>query len=117
MITNAIGSLLLATAMAGLGVGCTTRAPTTDAWIGRWNGPEGTYLNIAGANGAYEITIMDLDNARTFAGVAMGDHVEFERDGIKESLRPTDGNTTGMKWLAGKADCLTVKTGEGYCRD
>jgi len=47
----------------------------------------------------------------------MGDHVEFERDGIKESLRPTDGNTTGMKWLAGKADCLTVKTGEGYCRD
>jgi hypothetical protein len=79
--------------------------------------PGSTYLDIAGANGAYEITIKDLDSARTFAGAATGDQVDFERDGIKESLRATDGNTTGMKWLAGKADCLTVKTGEGYCRD
>lgn len=37
-------------------------------------------------------------------------------DGVKESLRATDGNREGMKWLAGKADCLTVKKGEGSCR-
>ena len=29
----------------------------------------------------------------------------------------TDGDATGMKWLAGKARCLTVRVGEGYCRD
>jgi len=94
-----------------------SRAPEADAWIGRWNGPEGTYLAVAGASGIYEITIMDLDSARTFKGSAAGDHIEFERDGTQESLTPTDGNATGMKWLAGKLDCLTVKPGEGYCRD
>ena len=42
----------------------------TDEWVGRWTGPEGTYLDIA-----------------------------------------------GTKWLAGKANCLTIMLGEGYCRD
>ena len=40
--------------------GCTTSDPAgtpTDAWVGRWTGPEGTYLELAGANGVYEITI------------------------------------------------------------
>jgi hypothetical protein len=121
---NAIGSFLSVTLIAGIAVGCTRSSPppvataeNADAWVGRWNGPEGTYLHVAGANGVYEITIMDLDSARTFKGLAAGDRIDFERDGTKESLRSTDGNGTGMKWLAGKADCLTVKTGEGYCRD
>jgi hypothetical protein len=91
--------------------------PTADEWVGRWIGPEGTYLDIAGANGVYEVTVKDLDRARTFSGSAVGDHIEFQRDGIKEYPRATDGNDTGMKWLAGKTDCLTVKPGEGYCRD
>ena len=30
---------------------------------------------------------------------------------------PTDGDATGLKYLAGKKDCLTVEPGEGYCRD
>jgi len=42
---------------------------------------------------------------------------EFERDGLQESIRPTNGDETGMKWLAGKKNCLTVRPGEGYCRD
>ena len=102
---------------AVLAVGCTKSAPSTDAWVGRWIGPEGTYLDVAGAGGAYEITVMNLDGARTFTGAARGDEIVFERDGTAESLRATDGNATGMKWLAGKANCLTVRAGEGYCRD
>jgi hypothetical protein len=105
---------MLATALA---VGCTKAAPSTDAWIGRWTGPEGTYVEVTGAAGAYEIIVMNLDGARTFTGAAQGDEIAFERDGAAESLRATDGNETGMKWLAGKTNCLTVKPGEGYCRD
>ena len=100
--------------------GCSASDPpgaATDAWLGRWNGPEGTYLELAGANGAYEVTIKDLDAARTFTGAATGDRVEFLRDGVTESIRATNGDATGMKWLAGKTRCLTIKPGEGYCRD
>ena len=100
--------------------GCTgdgTKTALTDSWAGRWNGPEGTYLDIAGANGAYEITVKDLDAARTFTGAAAGDRIEFGRDGATESIAATNGDETGMKWLAGKTNCLTIKLGEGYCRD
>ena len=100
--------------------GCTSGgAPgtATDAWVGRWFGPEGTYLELAGANGVYEVTIKDLDAARTFAGATAGERIEFVRDGVPESIRATNGDATGMKWLAGKASCLTIKAGEGYCRD
>ena len=100
--------------------GCTAGTPAgtmTDAWLGRWTGPEGTYLELAGANGAYEVTIKDLDAARTFAGATAGDRIEFQRDGVAESIRATNGDATGMKWLAGKANCLTIQPGEGYCRD
>jgi hypothetical protein len=94
-----------------------TAAAATDAWVGRWTGPEGTYLAIAGSGGAYEITIKDLDAARAFSGSAAGSRIEFQRDGVTESIAATNGDATGMKWLAGKTNCLTVKPGEGYCRD
>jgi len=94
-----------------------TPAPSTDRWAGQWNGPEGTFLRIEGAQGRYDITVHDLDSPRSFAGRAAGDRIEFERDGVKESVRATNGAETGMKWLADKKDCLTVRTGEGYCRD
>ena len=97
--------------------GCTAENAATDAWAGRWTGPEGTYLAIAGAGGIYEITVKDLDAARTFNGSAAGNRIEFQRDGVMESIRATNGDETGMKWLAGKKNCLTIKTGEGYCRD
>jgi hypothetical protein len=89
----------------------------TDRWAGQWNGPEGTFLRIVGAQGKYEITIQNLDGPRTFQASASGDQVEFVRDGLKESIRATGGAETGMKWLADKSNCLTVRAGEGYCRD
>lgn len=101
--------------------GCQDRpspaAPATDAWVGQWNGPEGTFLQIAGSGGKYEITVRNLDGPRAFPGVAAGDRIEFERDGVKESVRATHGAETGMKWLSEKTNCLTVRAGEGYCRD
>lgn len=92
-------------------------APATDQWVGQWNGPEGTFLALAGGGGQYEVTVRNLDGPRTFAGTAAGDRIEFERDGVKESIRATNGAETGMKWLAEKKNCLTVRAGEGYCRD
>lgn len=90
---------------------------TTDKWIGKWIGPEGTFLLLAGGAGKYEITIQNLDGPRTFKGHAEGEQISFERDGVKEHLQKTNGNATGMKWLSEKTNCLTVRSGEGYCRD
>lgn len=89
----------------------------TDRWLGQWNGPEGTFLRLAGGQGKYEITIQNLDGPRTLKGNAAGGQIQFERDGLKESIRATGGAETGMKWLASKSNCLTVRAGEGYCRD
>jgi hypothetical protein len=92
-------------------------AAPTDAWLGRWTGPEGTFLLLEGGDGRYEVTIQNLDGPRIFQGVAAGASVEFERDGMAETLHATNGAGTGMKWLADKTNCLTVRLGEGYCRD
>ena len=94
-----------------------TSAPAADKWLGKWNGPEGTFLELVGGNGKYKVTIQNLDGPRTFQGQAAGNHIEFERNGVKESVRATNGAATGMKWLSEKSNCLTVRAGEGYCRD
>ena len=86
-------------------------------WLGQWDGPEGNYLRLADDQGKYEIIVRNLDGARTFYGSATGDQIQFERDGLKESIRATGGAETGMKWLSNKSNCLTIRTGEGYCRD
>jgi hypothetical protein len=89
-----------------------------DTWQGTWNGPEGTYLKLtAKPDSGYEVVIKDLDGERSFEGVGNGDQIRFTRDGRQERIQATDGTGTGMKWLAGKSDCLTVKAGEGYCRE
>jgi hypothetical protein len=88
-------------------------------YAGRWVGVEGMYLDIApaGTPGRYRLAMQwDLDNKGTFDGTAKGDTIVFERKGVTETLRPTNGDATGLKYLAGKATCLTVKPGEGYCR-
>lgn len=89
----------------------------TDQWLGQWNGPEGTFLRLEGGNGKYEITIQNLDGPRTFPGSAADEQIHFERSGVKETIRATNGADTGMKWLSDKANCLTVCPGEGFCRD
>ncbi len=94
-----------------------TATPASDKWLGKWNGPEGTFLLLAGGSGKYTVTIQNLDGPRTFPGNAVSGGIEFERDGAREVLRVSNGVQTGMKWLAEKANCLTVRAGEGYCKD
>jgi hypothetical protein len=105
----------------GLLCGCSDHsqqpaAPATDMWLGQWNGPEGTFLRLEGGNGRYTLTIQYLDGPRTYSGNSNGDHIDFERNQVKESIHATDGAATGMKWLADKSHCLTIRAGEGYCR-
>jgi hypothetical protein len=99
------------------GVACSAGGAATDRWLGQWTGPEGTYLRIAGGQGTYEITIQNLDGPQTYKGTAARDRIEFERNGARESIRASNGAGTGMKWLSDKSNCLTVRSGEGYCRD
>ncbi len=88
------------------------------SWAGKWNGVEGTYLRIlAKPDSKYEVIIRNLDGERSFEGVGSTDHITFARDGALEKISATDGAATGMKWLAGKSNCLTVRVGEGYCRE
>jgi hypothetical protein len=93
------------------------QAPAPDQWLGQWTGTEGTFLRISGGQGKYEITIQNLDGPRTFPGTAAGDRIQFARDGVAETIHPTTGAGTGMKWLTEKSNCLAVRSGEGYCRD
>lgn len=89
-------------------------------WIGRWTGVEGTYLVIRAGNGPGRYTLemqYTLDDSGTFQGTGNADGIGFTRPDGAQQLRHTDGNATGLKYLAGKKDCLTVKSGEGYCRD
>lgn len=89
----------------------------TDKWIGRWQGVEGTYLDLFKKGDKYIVTIADLDGPKIYEGVAAGDHIEFQRNSKTESIRATDGKGTGMKWLATEKNCLVVKVGsEGFCR-
>lgn len=88
----------------------------TDLWLGKWTGVEGTFLKLAGGDGIYEITIQNLDGLSTYQGKAAGKEIVFERNEEAVSIHATDGDGTGMKWLSGKSNCLTVVVGEGYCR-
>lgn len=96
--------------------------PVGDAWLGDWRGVEGLMLHIArdpqGRTGHYLLTMQySLDDKGSFDGVATGDALTFTRPDGPQVLRAGDGDATGLKWLAGKKDCLVVKPGEGYCRD
>lgn len=97
-----------------------SEAVTRDAWVGRWKGVEGTYLVVSkdAAPGKYRLEMQyTLDSKGKFDGTATPEGIAFERPDGKQVLRASSGDATGLKWLAGKKDCLKVKDGEGYCRD
>jgi len=94
-----------------------TSSATTDSWLGKWNGPEGTFIEISGGSGNYTIAIADLEGPKQFQGKSKGNQIMFERNGITEIIQASDGVGTGMKWLADKSNCLRVREGEGWCRE
>ena len=91
----------------------------TDAWVGKWIGVEGLVLDIqpAGERGRYVLSVTLLDGTKSYDGTADGDAIRFTRDGRPESIRAATGDQTGLKWLAGKQNCLMIQQGEGFCRD
>lgn len=85
---------------------------------GRWIGVEGMFMEVTPReDGRFDIEMQyDLDHRAKVVGYSTGNGLAFPRDGQLLVARPTDGDATGLKYLAGKATCLTVKPGEGYCR-
>ncbi|WP_374943825.1 hypothetical protein [Sphingomonas sp.] len=96
-----------------------------DLYIGHWVGVEGMVLDVkpTAEAGRYKLTMQwDLDHRGTFDGDIFDPGlvepaIVFERNGLRERLEFSDGAKIGLKYLAGKKDCLMVKPGEGYCRD
>jgi hypothetical protein len=88
-------------------------------WAGKWVGPEGLFVEIGpAAGGTFTLTMQsDLDTRGTYEGKPVEGGIAFERGGQQLLLRPASGDETGLKYLAGKQDCLMVAPGEGYCRD
>ncbi len=112
---------VVAPAPAGAASSAAMAKLPTNAWLGRWVGPEGLFLDIAAKGGAYSgrYTVTNrytLDAEEQFEAVADRDTLVFVRDGKPQRLRAGSGDETGMKWLGGKHDCLVVAAGEGYCR-
>jgi len=107
-----------AAASAASEVASSSTASAIDAiaFVGRWTGPEGTWLDIKPNGEAYRVTVSNLDGPRDFDGTADDGGIRFVRDGQTFVIRPGNGDDTGMKWLAGKKDCLVVAPSEGYCR-
>lgn len=94
--------------------------PPASDYVGRWTGVEGMFLDVAATDrpDRYRLTMQyDLDHRRTVTAKLDNDRLVFTSEGSSHSLVPTDGVATGLKYLAGKKDCLTVVPGEGYCRD
>lgn len=93
-------------------------AALEERYLGRWIGVEGMFLNVTRreAGGVSVDMQWDLDHRGTFAGSVTAEGLRFMRNGVAETAVLGDGDATGLKWLAGKKDCLVVKSGEGYCR-
>jgi hypothetical protein len=99
-----------------VGMPVVTASKVASAWLGRWTGPEGTYLDVLEDGPGFKVAIRNLDGVRTFEAKSTTDGLLFERDGAKETIKAGAGKDTGMKWLQEKSNCLVVNAGEGYCR-
>lgn len=94
--------------------------------IGKWDGPEGTYLSVTekmGGDGKqqlprkFEVEIKDLDKAEKFEGTAKDRAIEFTRKGRVETVKAATGAETGMKGFDKETNCVVVTKGsEGFCR-
>ena len=103
-----------ATSPAGSPAAASTKA---EALVGRWSGPEATYLNVAKKDDKYSIEIADPKGPKTFEGTAKGDVIEFTRNGKTETIKAATGAETGMKGFEKETNCVVVTKGsEGFCK-
>ena len=89
------------------------------SWAGRWIGPEGLFVEITPTTAEhYRLEMQsDLDTRGTYEGRDDEHGIRFTRNGEALMLYRASGDDTGLKYLAGKRQCLMVKPGEGFCRD
>lgn len=89
------------------------------SWAGKWTGVEGMYVTITPTEPEhYKLEMQsDLDTRGTYEGHDSEHGIQFERGGKPFTLYRTNGDDIGLKYLAGKKECLKVQDGEGYCRD
>lgn len=92
--------------------------PPTDAWLGKWIGVEGNYLEIGvgGAPGVYSLTEGTLDGVKNYVGTGKALTIEFQEAGKTYTIRPGSGSETGLKYLADKTNCLVIELSRGFCR-
>ena len=90
----------------------------TDAWLGDWIGVEGNTLKIenGGVPGAYTMSERTLDGPLSYTGIAQGAAISFEEKGKVKTIRAGTGDETGLKYLAGKTNCLVIEPSRGFCR-
>jgi hypothetical protein len=98
-----------------------TQPVSRDEWVGRWIGVEGLNLTVTklAKPGHYQLEMQygtDADMAGAYEGIGTPEGIAFTRPDGKQVLRASSGDETGLKYLAGKTDCLKVKDSEGYCR-
>lgn len=97
------------------------RPRTERDYLGKWIGVEGTLLEVGrGTNGKLVVVnfwSLDAPDRGSFDAEVVPEGLRWTRKGTTVVGRPTNGAGTGLKWLDGKRDCLTVAKGEGYCRD
>jgi len=109
-----------ATALANDESGDGGATASADAWIGRWTGPEGLFLDIAPGttSGNYALTLKDnLDTQADYTAKAVDGGIAFTRNGKPVTIHAGTGKDTGFKYLVDKTDCLILVPGkEGYCR-
>lgn len=101
----------------GLQAGSKVTHSDLDQWLGRWDGPEGTFLQLSKREGTYMVLIQDLDGPKTFEGVEDSSRIRFVRKGKTEYISASNGEASGMKWLVDKKNCLMTRPGEGWCRN
>ena len=89
-----------------------------EAKVGRWQGLEGTYLNVVESGpDTYTVEIKDLDGAKQYQAKASGDGLEFTREGKTQTVKAATGTETGMKGFEKETNCLVITKGsEGFCR-
>ena len=88
-----------------------------DSLVGRWTGPEATYLNVSKKGDKYSIEIANLDGPKSYEGTAKGGVIEFSRNGKTETIKTATGAETGMKGFEKETNCVVVTKGsEGFCK-
>jgi hypothetical protein len=88
-----------------------------DALIGKWTGPEGTYIDVTKNGDKFKVELKNLDGSKTYEGTAKDGVIEFVRNGKTETVKTATGVETGMKGFEKETNCVVVTKGsEGFCR-